>query len=178
MKTKTIKLYEYSELSPEAKKRALEKWNEHNFDDYYLQVELDNYLDELLEESGIKPVADLKGYETNHAKIYYSLGYSQGDGAMFEGRFEWNGYNVTVRQSGHYYHYNSKDISIYTNDQQDEVYDEKVHEDFNDIYIKISKKLEKRGYETIEDMQSEAYFIETCNANEYTFREDGTMENE
>lgn len=174
MKTKTIKLYEYSELSKEAKKKALNYHNEYDFEEYGLAVHLDNYLSDLLEKYDIKPLNE------TYAKIYYSLSWSQGDGVMFEGVFDfptetekvgrqWKRYEVTVKQSGHYYHSNSKTIEV-------EPENETVEKEFDEVYQKICKELEKVGYEYIEDMQSEEYFIELCNANEWTFREDGTLE--
>jgi hypothetical protein len=54
---------------------------------------------------------------------------------------------------------------------------EKDEEEFEKIYQSICKKLEKVGYRLIEDETSEAHFIDVCNLNEWTFREDGTMEN-
>lgn len=170
MKTKIIKLYEYSELKPKAQKKALNDWNENSIEEYVLQVDLDNYLSDLMEDNKIKRAG------SDYPKIWYSLGYSQGDGAMFEGTFQWKGYTINVKQSGHYYHAYSKDIEM-TTDKKAGV-SIQTSKKFEDVYIKICKALERRGYEIIEDMQSEAYFIEQCNANEYTFREDGTMENE
>jgi hypothetical protein len=178
MKEKTIKLYEYRELSPKAKEKALDDFRNNNFDSYGLQADLDNYLEELLTEYHIVPVADLKGYPSKYAKIYYSLSHSQGDGVMFEGVFEWKGQLITIKQSGRYYHSLSKDITW--NDfvgEDKEAEEEKLAKEFEGIYQDICKKLEKAGYAGIEDMESEAYFIETCNANEWTFREDGTLEN-
>lgn len=176
MKTKTIKLYEYQELSKEAKAKALSDYNEH-FDGYALQVDLDNAIETELEKHGIKPE------DSSHAKIQYSLSNSQGDGVMFEGRFEWKDYLVDIKQSGHYTHSHSKTIDIYRADDMEPLSDvmtdaeaEKVYSEFENIYQSICSVLEKQGYEIIEDMQSEAYFIEACNANEYTFREDGTLE--
>lgn len=175
MKTKTITLYEYSELSPEAKAKALAHYREHDFDSYGLQVHLDNELDGLLKKHGIKPTHDLKGYESKHAQIQYSLTNSQGDGVMFEGVFKWKDYAITIKQSGHYYHSNSKIVEI-TDDIDGEA-TEQAEKEFEIVYQKICKELEKLGYSYIEDMESEDAFIEHCNANEYTFREDGTMEN-
>lgn len=186
-KTKLIKLYEYSELSEKAQSKALRNFRENGFDDYSLQVDLDNELETLLAEHGIQAIRDLKGYETKWGKLYYSLSNCQGDGVMFEGVFsfptetekeggQWKRYEVTVKHSGHYYHSNSKTIEV----QEDATHtnSEAVEKEFEAVYQKICDQLEKRGYEIIDDMQSEAYFIEQCNANEYTFREDGTMEND
>jgi hypothetical protein len=175
MQQKTITLYEYSELSPEAKKRAHETYVNSSFDDYALQVHLDNFIEELLEKNGIVPVSTAdKKYASTHAKIYYSLSHSQGDGAMFEGTFTWKKWTVNIKQSGHYYHSNSKVIEL-SNDNGDEP-TEKDEEAFEKVYQAICKELEREGYSQIEDLQSEAYFIEECNANEWTFREDGTQE--
>ncbi len=182
MKTKTIALYEYSELSKEAKQKALNHYNENMFDDYELQVHLDMHLEELLLKYGIKPIRDIKGYETKYAKLYYSLSNCQGDGVIFEGVFsfptetekigrQWKRYEVRVRQTGRYYHSNSKTIDI-------EPENEVVEKEFEAVYQKIRKALEKEGYAYIAEMQSEAHFIEDCNNNEWTFREDGTLEME
>lgn len=165
MQQKTINLYEYSELSPEAKKKALDYHQQHGFDDYGLQVCLDNEIETLLEEAGITPVAP-----TQHPKLYYSLANCQGDGVMFEGNFEWNNIPVTIKQYGRYYHAYSKEVDM-------PEASEKERDSFEDVYVTICKKLEKLGYQYIEDVESESYFIEECNANEYLFLEDGTRDN-
>lgn len=176
MKQKTITLYEYSELSPEAKKRAHERYINKDFDEYALQVHLDNAIEPLLEKHGITPVSTAdKKYPSTHAKIYYSLANCQGDGAMFEGTFTWNHWTVNIKQSGHYYHSQSK-VIVLSNDNGDEP-TEKDENAFEVIYQAICKELEREGYAQIEDLQSEAYFIEECNANAWTFRENGTREN-
>jgi len=176
MKTKTITLYEYSELSPESKKRAHEHYINEDFDGYALQVYLDNAIEPLLEKYKIVPVSTAdKKYASKYAKIYYSLAHRQGDGAMFEGTFTWKKWTVNIKQSGHYYHSNSKVIEL-SNDNGDEP-TEADENAFEIIYQAICKELEREGYAQIEDLQSEAYFIEECNANEWTFREDGTLEN-
>lgn len=176
MQQKTITLYEYSELSPESKKRAHENYIHEDFDGTALQVHLDNFIGELLEKHGIVPVSTAdKKYESKYAKIFYSLSHSQGDGAMFEGTFHWKEYTVNIKQSGRYYHSNSKEITLY---ERDTLAENEVEEAaFEVIYQSICKELEREGYSQIEDLQSEAYFIEECNSNEWTFREDGTREN-
>ena len=185
MKTKTINIYEYNELSEKAKEKALNAWRE-DFDSYALQVCLDNNIEELLAKHGIRVLRDLKGYESKYAKVYFSLSNCQGDGVMFEGVFsfpvssekvggQWKRYEVKVKHSGRYYHSNSKDVEI-VGDNEVEA-GEEVYKEFEQVYQIICKELEKAGYEFIDDMQSEEAFEEACNANEYTFREDGTMEN-
>lgn len=175
MKQKTITLYEYSELTPEAKKKAHKEWLEGSFDEYGLAVHLDNLISELLEQYNIKPCGN-----TQYAKIRYSLGYSQGDGVMFEGSFQWGDFWLSIKHFGRYAHCYSKTLQIddaRTAEGLKVLNLEKAERDFEKIYQTICNKLEKAGYAYIEDMESEGAFIEACNANEYTFREDGTMEN-
>ena len=46
------------------------------------------------------------------------------------------------------------------------------------MYYEICREMEQIGYDEIEYQQSEEVFTEVCEANGYTFREDGTMEDE
>lgn len=178
MKTKTIQLYEYAELSPEAKEKALSTWRNEDFDSYGLQVHLDEAISVLLERHGIVPVATADGrYQSQYARVYFSLSHSQGDGVMFEGTFHWKKWHVVIKHSGRYYHSNSKEIDITTNDQFFDEADEATCDRFEAIYQSICKELEREGYAYIDEAESEDAFIEACNANEWTFREDGTLEN-
>lgn len=169
MKTKTITLYNYEELSKEAQERAREDYNTIN--EYpSLSNDMRERLSTLLDDNGIE--------SQSQANVLYSLSYCQGDGAMFEGTFIWKGYSVTVEQSGHYYHFNSKIITW--NDfvgEEQETKENKIAEDFDVIYIKICKELAQYGYEIIKYEDSEESFIDTCEANGYTFLENGKMEN-
>lgn len=170
MKTKTITLYEYSELSPEAKEKALNQWNENN-DDPLMQSHMINLLKEELEERKIT-------YDEDSIDVRYSLSHCQGDGFMFEGRLNWNGYTIKIKHQGHYYHSYSKSVEMYkiVDGQEIEASEEDANA-FEEIYQAICKKMEQTGYDHIEYITSEESFIEACEANEYTFREDGTMEN-
>lgn len=174
MKTKTITLYDYSELSEEAKEKARAKWNESN-DNPLMQSHMINLLKEKLEERGIK-------YDADSVDVRYSLGYSQGDGFMFEGELVWGKYTIYIKHNGnaHYYHSNTANIEMQETENlgfhmDDEHADVK---EFDAIYQAICKEMEQIGYDEIEYEQSEESFIGACEANEYTFREDGTMENE
>lgn len=172
MKTKTITLYEYSELSDKAKEKALSDWNETN-DDPLMQSHMINLLKEELEERAIK-------YDEDSIDVRYSLSYCQGDGFMFMGELEWKQYTIYIKHAGgNYYHSNTASIEIQETENlgfhmDDE--DEDVQA-FDIIYQEICKKMEQTGYEHIEWYTSEEVFIETCEANGYTFRENGEMEN-
>lgn len=185
MTTKTINLYTLDELPKEAKEKAHSEWVENN-GYYFLSDYLNERLHELLDENNIKDTNDTSKPGTTPTPVHYSLSHCQGDGAMFQGVFEWNGYEVRIKQSGFYYHSNSKNIEIIKSDavgvsiasELDNEASEDVYRDFDIIYQKICKKLERYGYGFIEYEDSFECFEEVCNANNYTFTEDGTMENE
>lgn len=167
MRTITTKVYEYSELSEQAKERARDIFREDN-DFAFLGDDLSYKLQELLQEYNIK-------YDKFVLPlIFYSLSYSQGDGAMFEGTVFYENYTVNIKQSGHYYHAYSKELDIYgtnTNKQAKA----KVYADFNDIYIDICKQLEQYGYEVMEYEQSDEYLDEMLDGNGYEFTENGGL---
>jgi hypothetical protein len=168
MKTIETKVYEYDELSKEAQEKAREWYSQGN--DYpFLSGDMHETLETLLK--------DCK-WKCEDPKVYYSLSYSQGDGAMFEGTvhftYKKRKYIANVRQSGHYYHYNSKAFDIVTdNDDQEEIYSEDVRAYFNNNYVNMCEKLAKAGYKYIEWEDAEENIAENIRANEYTFTEDG-----
>lgn len=172
MKTKTIELYEYSELSKEAQKKALSEWNEYN-DDPYMQSSMINILKERLDERGIK-------YNADSIDVRYSLSNCQGDGFMFIGELYWKQYTIYIKHNnGRYFHSNSAIIEMQETHNlgfhmDDDHVDVKV---FERIYQAICKAMEDIGHKDIEYQTSEECFMEECEANEYTFRKDGTMEN-
>ena len=164
MKTKTITLYEYSELSPAAKEKALQQWNEYN-DDPFMQSHMINLLKEELDERGIK-------YDVDSIDVRYSLSSCQGDGFMFIGSLEWRNETITITHvDRHYCH-------MYTAQFETGGLLDFEFEQFKAVYEAICKKMERIGYDHIEYITSEESFIEACEANGYTFREDGTMEND
>lgn len=171
MKTKTINLYEYHELSPKAKQKALDEWNRDNADPF-MQSHMINLLKEELEERKIK-------YDVDSIDVRYSLSNSQGDGFMFIGSLEWKGHNVKIEHhDNHYCHMYTAQFDwpdFVGEDKESE--EEKIASEFKSEYQDICEKLERIGYAEIEYNESEEAFIETCEANGYTFRENGEMEN-
>lgn len=153
------KVYTFDELSDDAKEKARDWWREGN--DYpFLSADMRERAGELLKGAGI---------EATTYRVYYSLGYCQGDGAMIELDGIWNGYGVSVRQSGHYCHEYSTSIEVSDRETGEEV-DKK---DFQEVYVPLCIELEKYGYRIIEDANSDATVDEDIRANEYTFTEDG-----
>lgn len=174
MKQITINLYNFGELSESAKEKAMQEWIKHD-DLPFLEDAMDEYLIDLLIDNNI---------ESDNAKVFYSLSYCQGDGAMFEGPFMYKGVSIVARQSGHYYHENSKDLDFdYEGLSEDDVLktdykmQDNFEEDFNELYIKICRELKKYGYDFIEQEQSPEHLAKLFELNEYTFKEDGTMHN-
>ena len=177
--TKEYNLYTYNELSKEAKEKALKKHIEDN-DYYFLSDYLNERLHELLEENKIQDINDTSKPNTKPTQVLYSLSYCQGDGCCFEGNFIWNGYNVSIKHSGYYYHSKMVNISMFEieNDCRPEPVNSKDEKEFEELYQSICEQLEKDGYSFIDYENSEESFIEMCDANEYTFLENGTMFNE
>jgi len=179
MKTKTINLYTIDELkivNEKGYQKAIESFRNDN-EYYFLSESMEEYLIELLQESKV-----IKYDGVSDLKVYYSLSYCQGDGAMFTGLITYNykgkDYLIKIKQSGRYYHSNSKDYS--TTDTEGEEVDEwqEVEESFDTEYKSICEKLEQWGYDYIESEDSEENIVDTIKANEYTFTSNGTIEHE
>ena len=177
MKTTTINLYNFDELSDEAKITALEEHNENNDFDFLSEL-LNEDLRNLLEENKIN---------SDDEKLFYSLSYSQGDGVCFVGNFEYKGVNIGVKHdNGHYYHNNSVYIEAEEIDDDGDddlkndvlkVITDEAEAEFEELYKEICDKIEKIGYSEIEYENSEEAFKELCEANEYTFEKNGIMRN-
>jgi len=176
MKTKTINLYTIEELKKESKDGFKFAHNEYksNNDYYFMEECMTEYLKELLTENNIK-------YDgTSNLKVMYSLSWCQGDGAMFTGNVEYKGNNVKITHEGHYYHNNSKNIDIYREEENGEEYNanDDILEEFNNVYVFICKKLERYGYDFIEEEDSEESFMDTSEANEYLYTIEGELTRE
>lgn len=77
MRTKEVKLFQFDELSDEAKEKAREWYREASIGDDFWH---ENVIDDA------KHVLTFAGFEID--KIYFSGFWSQGDGAQFEGSFD------------------------------------------------------------------------------------------
>lgn len=166
--TKEYKVYLYEELSEEAQARALSDYNENN--EYpFLQCDLREYIHDELAEAG---------YSHGEITPLYSLSHCQGDGLMFTGSvINKDKSYFEIKHAGHYYHERSTDITGYNKDGS--IMDgETVEKWENDFYIPLCIRIRDRGYREIEYQQSAELFAETCEANEYTFLEEGKMFNE
>jgi hypothetical protein len=170
MKTKQINIYKYDELSDKVKDKVLSYFRDKN-EFCFLNDELNESLNELLKDNGVKVLDGLK--------LMYSLSYSQGDGVMFEGNFQYKGVIFNVKHQGHYYHEYSKTIE-YDDDGEDDLKSDLkqiIFNEFSELYLEICDKVKKLGYSAIEYENSEESIKDNIDANEYYFRENGEIEN-
>lgn len=169
-------IYRFDELKPEIQEKVIEEIrNENDFP--FLEEYIKEQAKELLEEYDIEII--------NKFDINYSLSYSQGDGCMFEGKFKWDKYYVTVEHSGNYCHHNSKIISLdFVDDdfesasEEAEAFDQKNKDEkvFNaDIYIPICKKLMRIGYDEIIHQNSGETIKEMILDSDWEFYSDGQV---
>lgn len=192
--TKKIKVYNFNELSQDAKERALSDYIQNGMDYEWYDFIVDD----------AKEIGNIIGIDIDN--VYFSGFYSQGDGACFTGKYQYkkdyvkklkeyapkdgelhriaeelfkiqkkNFYQVMawVNHRGHYYHEMCTDISVERNDYAQFDDGEDIKELLRDFMRWIYKSLEKE----YDYLTSEECFAENCEANEYTFLENGKMAN-
>lgn len=197
MRTATIQVYNFSELSETAKEKAISNYIE-NLYDWWDSIY--DYWNDKLTEIGF-----------NNVKIYFSGFYSQGNGAMFTYKhIDEKLYNEYIEsteltplrkkwakgiiesiyakgeQRGHYYHEKSCnhlvelettfDWYAYLN-LSDWVNDLNVgfQEYLTDLYEELCSDIYKDLKEEYEYLTSEEGVRENSEANEYEFHSDGSM---
>lgn len=193
--TKEYEVFEFDELSKEAKEKVLEEYRHINVDD-------DNWSQYILEDMTTDRL-DKMGFE--NAEIFYSGFWSQGDGASFKAEINANklckvfelkrkyskllsSYEITgiITRSGYYYHSNTMRIEIdfdpikdVDNARQSLLDD--LSDKFEDEILKIAKDeaddIYKELKEEYEYLTDDKAVIETLKANEFTFLADGAFFN-
>lgn len=193
MQIKELKAYNYEELSEKAREKVRNFFGEHDAD---IQTDM-------LKEDFTYILAEKYSYFTD-PKFQWSLGCCQGDGLSFSSNFDLNLYlktkhpkmkesifNVlteilTVLPKGNtgHYCYAKKDQVDYEIESLGKNTKRRLESLINNIineiqeeYMQICNEFEKQGYNQYEYLYSDEYAKETCEANEYTFRENGVMEN-
>lgn len=196
---KETMVYDYNELSDEAKRHALETLHNINIHDQWFDFVFDD----------VKAIAELMGIDIDN--IYFSGFWSKGNGACFEGHYEYRRGSVqdvqqyapqdkelhrivkelaelqkvcfyqaraAIKHSGHYYHQYCTDISLdyESHDSGKDHYpgehvEETIIGTLRDFMLWIYRHLEKN----YEDLTSEESIIETIKANEYEFTEAGEI---
>lgn len=159
MKKIKINVYEFKELDKKIQERLIQ-------DEKESQQELycESYLYEDMKE---KAEELLRKYFKNSAElieVYYSLSYSQGDGAMIEFNLQYYNEKLEVRKSGNYSHERSFMINSYNlSDKREATLNEKI--------VKMNCELTKYGYnlididnftdaDAIEKLEEDKYFID------------------
>jgi hypothetical protein len=136
----------------------------------FLSTDMNEHCKELLSEKGITN-------DKGDLKVNYSLGYSQGDGAMFVGTFGYKGIVVKVTSNDHHYtHANTASFSFYDENGED-IDDNEITNEFKSVYKSICHDLERWGYDLIEYRMSEQEFSEMADSNDWNFYESGKMAN-
>ena len=161
MRTETIPIFTFEELSEAAKTRAMNKHYEN--EDY-------PFLCEDLTE-------DVKNYLTEqkctfeNIRLLYSLSWSQGDGLCFTGEIEKDGKKLEL--SHNYRYCFAKSVSMCFLDEDGEEVEE--IDELKTIYFDACKRAEKMGYSILEYRMNEQEFSEFSDINDYEYEEDGTL---
>lgn len=91
--TKKTTVFQFDELSEEAKKRAIEWYRESNYEFWDASCTIDNVISPAAEILGIsfddRPAKLMNGSTRYEPAIFYSIGHCQGDGASFEGAYRY-----------------------------------------------------------------------------------------
>ena len=175
MKTKTLKLYSFSELNEEAKEVAKE--NYYNNEDY-------EWLKEALE-------CELEAYDVldlfSNIDLKYSLSYCQGDGLSFSADVnkeklllpykvsEMIKENICVevkKNNGRYSFASANDVDVWvdnikSDDMKSTEIVDKIKSDLQVYYLDICGKLKQYGYEQIEYRADNTEFRELVEGVDY-----------
>lgn len=192
--TREYNTFKFQELSKEAKEKAIEKW--YNEEEYpLLNEDILNEIDYFDEHNIFEDV-----------KLCYSLSYCQGDGLSFDSQINLKNfldniyykklpqykkdaiceyiYNISSKRNNGHYCFSSKYDVIFDENYQDGIERKHLSKLWDDIleeiiehYLDTCKKLQKYGYSVLEYRMNDDEFSEHCEANEYTFFENGNMFN-
>ena len=196
MKTIEINLYSYDELSNEAKQCALREWNKNNTE---LLYDFKDYCKEVLKEEGFidTKVSYSLSYCQGDGLCFSARKYNKLENLFNEvlgpnkektaKLLTENCVQVFKGNNGHYSYAAKSDVDLYlenntssinvTNTNNIDSIISEVLSKLEDIYIDICKQLENTGYSQIKWEQSEEAFIDSCQANDYTFEINGKMNN-
>lgn len=193
MKTISVNLYSFDELSEAAKQVAIEKRRQSKYEcDYLLECFSDDATGKIIEA----------GFED--PKLSYSLNNCQGDGLSFKASnydkeklielfkkhlgpnkektidliLDYLSIEIKGNTGNHYCYASKNDIELifeYYNSEVPNIEDiiAAVESDLKDIYMNLCDELEKQGYEEIEYQFSDECITEDIQANEYEFTEEG-----
>jgi len=170
MELRQVKVYDFDELNDSVKEKVLNEFRGQN-EHYFLEEDLNEELNILLEENGVKP--------TGETELRYSLSCCQGDGVSFTGNFKFKGFDFIVEVLSNLYSH-SQTTHITTADEYDddditEELKEIIEKEFKNIYYEICDKIEEIGYSYIEHNDSEEAIKRNIEVNEYKFLANGDI---
>lgn len=180
VKTLEIPLFTFDQLSKEAKEKAKRK---------YYESETYDFLSDDITEYAAMLLGDAK-IDFRDLRLMFSLSYSQGDGLCFTGEFTKYGIRMSIGHNYRYYFAKSVTFEFF-NDKGEEIEEDGTNLEtakvskanavkiakLKAIYFELAKKLEKHGYDILEYRANDEEFTDLCEANQYTFEGDGTMNN-
>lgn len=143
--TKTFNIYEFDELSLLIQEELIKKEEENIRQEdieCFLEEEMNNLAELLLEENF--------GEKAIFKKVYCSLSYCQGDGAMIEFDLNYCGKDVEIRHNPHCHYYHERSFEIISDNLT-----EKQENKLKEKIIKINEQLAKYGYQYIEEDRTE-----------------------
>jgi hypothetical protein len=187
MRTIDIKLYKIDELTEEARARAIHKYKM-DIDYPFLKEDMTEHAHHLL-------LGDIKESADSHFQVYYSLSWSQGDGACVVGEYYFHEYLTKIGKTGHplflyckeqnaklvikhrgnYYHEMSMVFETMLSDDTDENLAklETLETEMIEFTRSQCKGLSYYGYRHIEFEDSNDAILENIRANDYEYWEDG-----
>ena len=188
MEIKTIKVYNFNELSTDAQEKAINDYYE-NEDYFFLNDDLEEELWQI----------DNYFYDT---QIYYSLSYSQGDGLCLSGTFDLENwlkdeynfkqsindavhnlvYSVESKINRRYSFASKSDIlvetyyNLYKYPNLEELIDS-IIDDIEDYYMDLCNKLELYGYSILDYRMDNVEFSDYADENGILYLSNGKQWN-
>ena len=188
--TKEYNVFEYQELSENAKEKVQEMFSLSHWD-----IETD-----MLTEDFAYQLEEKYPFFSD-VKFQWSLSCCQGDGLSFSGNIDLNKYLDVYHKNmktsvydalcnkvynlhsngntGRYYYASKSDIdfdyNVYKDHKRLDAILENIVDDIRALYIDVCKDFEKQGYNAYDYLGTDEYAKDTCEANEYTFLEDGKI---
>ena len=182
MKDFTVRRFAFAELDKDAQEKAIEQEVQHAHETLDCDIVTEIMMDTLANK-----VTDGRESELDDLKLLWSLGYSQGDGVAFTGsitsaeakgvRFPAGVGRVKFTNSGRYTHHNSFSIEYFDHDDCEIYSDVEGHEVFREYWSDLSRELERKGYEVMEDLTSESRARESLMEDDdnYIYLESGII---
>jgi hypothetical protein len=174
MKDFTVRRFAFAELDKEGQEKAIEQEVQHA----HKNIDSD-LITEILIDHIAWHVTEQKKQTLYDLDVLWSLSYSQGDGVSFKGsltkeeatgiEFPAGVSRVKFTNEGRYTHWNSFYIEYYDEDGSEIYGDVEGSEAFMSYWQDMSRELEKKGYDAMEDLTSESRARESLMEDEDNF---------